>query len=466
MMTLTQPPQAVNSPVNEQGLWAVGMRPFSLDSHRPDWLVQAQQQAQNALGVMGFPSQKSEAWRHISLDRLSRQTFQPSPAQSDAVLLRKPLEAYLYAESAQSRRVILNGHAVVSDFESLQALPEGVFLGSFQQFLESNPNPAALDWVKTRLGHSSDDALTALNTAQLQDIQILVVPDDVQLTAPVQVLFVSADFSGLVTVNYPRLMVYAGERSQSTVLVQYMAMANPASAYWTNGAVDISAGAHAQMDVALTQTETESGLHTVQTNVVQNADSTVRMFSIQLGAHLARHQIDWTLDGERAHGVVDGLTVTHGKAEAHHHVTVRHTVPNAQSEQLFKSVLGGTSRAGFDGTIEIVEGAQNTDASQLNKNLLLSGEARAITRPQLRISADDVRCSHGATVGQLSEAELFYLQSRGISREAAVTTLTFGFAEDLIEKVPVASMRKHLKALVHRNLDSELGICIHRKEAR
>lgn len=466
MMTLTPPTTPVRPDVQEQALWAVGMRPISADAHRPDWLVLAQQSAQNALGTIGFPSKKDEAWRHISLDRISRQTFQPVPVQPNESVAKKLVEAYFYPETAQTRRVILNGTARVEDVSNQEGLPEGVFLGTLNQFLQNEPDLDALDWVKSQLAKPDADALTHLNTAQLSEVKVLVIPKGMQLAAPVQVVFFTAEVAGVTMVNHPRLMVYVGDQAQASVLVQFAASVNANTSYWTNGVLDVYAGERAHLDMVVTQAETLAGLHTLNSRVVQKGASDVRMFSMQLGGHLARHQIDWLIDGEYAHGVVDGLTVSHGETENHHFVTVRHAFPNSRSEQLFKSVLGGTSRAGFDGTIEIAQDAQNTDASQLNKNLLLSGDARAITRPQLRINADDVRCSHGATVGQLSEAELFYLQSRGIQRDVAMTTLTFGFAEDLVEKIPMVSLRKHLKALVHHHLDSELGLCIHRKEAR
>lgn len=465
-MTLTSPPSTMRQHVTEQALWAVGMRPVGLGSSQPDWLTVAQQNAQQALGALGFPTRRDEAWRSVSLDRLSQQMFQPCPSQMAAPVLKKALESYLYPETAHARKFVVNGQSIMEDYTDKVALPQGVFMGSLSKYLADTPNPAVLEWIQAQLNAPNQDALTLLNTAQVENIQLLVLPQGLSMAQPVQLVFVSADYAGLNTVHHPRLMIYAGEQAQGTVLVQFMAMASSHSIYWTNGALDVCALEGSHMDVILTQDEAQGARHTLSTRVSQQAHSKVRMFSMQLGAHFARHQVDWTILGEGAHGALNGLTVTQASREVHHHVMLTHEVPNATSEQLFKSVLGGTSRVGFNGTIEIVEGAQNTDASQLNKNLLLSEEARAITQPQLRISADDVRCSHGATVGQLSEQELFYLQSRGISREAAVTTLTFGFAEDVIEKLPVTSVRKHLKALVHRNLDTELGVCIHRKEAR
>jgi Fe-S cluster assembly protein SufD len=208
--------------------------------------------------------------------------------------------------------------------------------------------------------------------------------------------------------------------------------------------LDVKADANSKLDLCLIQSEGVNGFNLAATHLHQATGSEINVHCLAFGSHTSRHHLEVTLSGEHATCRMNGLSLLSGNSSVYRHVVVNHPVGHCVSEQLFKGIINDQARSEFDGTIVVGKGANGTDATQLNKNLLLSGQARVYTRPQLQIDTDDVKCAHGATVGQLEEEELFYLVSRGLDKRTAQNLLTFGFAEEVIDRIDSTPLKERL----------------------
>jgi Fe-S cluster assembly protein SufD len=247
--------------------------------------------------------------------------------------------------------------------------------------------------------------------------------------------------------SFPKLFIQAEQASSATVIESY----GGEGVYWTNAVVDVRLEQDAQLTHYKVQRESAEAYHVATTKAQVGRGGSYNSIAITLGAQLSRHTIDVVLEQEGAECRVDGLYIVGSGQHTDTHSLIDHTKPNSTSRQLYKGILEGKSRAVFNGKVFVRENARGTDAVQTNRNLLLSKEARVDTKPQLEIFNDDVKCAHGATVGQLEEEELFYLVSRGLHPELAQNLLTYGFAEEVIEKIKIDSIKAQLdKAILDR----------------
>jgi Fe-S cluster assembly protein SufD len=242
----------------------------------------------------------------------------------------------------------------------------------------------------------------------------------------------------------------------ATVIESYVSLAD--GTCFTNAVTEVVLSEGAVLDHYRLQEESERSFHIGTTEVRQGRDSRYSSCAVSIGAALARHNLNVRLEDEHTESALDGLYVVTGRQHTDSHTSINHAKPRCTSRQLYKGILDGESRAVFNGKVFVREGALLTDARQLNKNLLLSSEATVDTKPQLEIFADDVKCAHGATVGQLEEEELFYLMSRGLQPARARALLTYGFAEDVISKIRIPSVRKQLDELVMTRLHQSLEV--------
>jgi Fe-S cluster assembly protein SufD len=282
----------------------------------------------------------------------------------------------------------------------------------------------------------------------------VLIPRGVELTAPVHLLFISQSQNGDATASFPRVIVIAEENSAATIVESYVGI----GAYFTNAVVEVVARAGARIQHYKVQRESNSAFHVANTIATAARSSRYETTNINLGGSLSRHDIAVTFAEEGGECAVDGLYMISAEQHSDTHSVIDHRQPHCTSRQLYKGVLDGKSHAVFNGKVFVRHGAQQTDAQQTNKNLLLSEEARVDTKPQLEIFADDVKCAHGAAVGQLSEDEVFYLESRGINPALARNILTYGFAEEVIERIKIDSIKKQLDEVVLNRLHSGLDI--------
>jgi Fe-S cluster assembly protein SufD len=297
------------------------------------------------------------------------------------------------------------------------------------------------------------NGFTALNTAFIFHGAFVYIPRDVKVDRPLHLLFIS-DPADANIVTFPRVLVVADENSSATVIESYASTSD--KLYFTNAVVELVLKEGAHLDHYKIQRESSEGFHVASTNVDLGSNSSYDATTITFGAKLSRHNITVTMDHEGAECRVDGLYLVSGRQHTDTHSVIDHKQPHCTSHQLYKGILDGRSRAVFNGKIFVRHDAQKTDALQTNKNLLLSNEARVDTKPQLEILADDVKCAHGAAVGQIDEDELFYLETRGIHTDLARNLLTYGFAEEVIGKIKVDSIKAQLDETVLNRLNARL----------
>ena len=419
------------------------------------WLERLRENALESFEKLGFPTTDDEEWKYTNVAPITRAKFAPVlvDRKSAQGFDAGQLDAFVYPEARESRLVFVNG-IYRAELSSLISLSEGVVAMDLAAALES---PAHAEMLRARLGRIADyqgDAFTALNTAFLSSGAFLFIPKGVRAATPIHLLFLSDGPDGARTVSFPRVLVVAEENSEATLIESYSSAGE--SIYWTNAVIEIALGDGARLEHYKVQRESTQAFHIATTKTDLGRSSSYNATTINLGAQLSRHTIGVNLAQEGAECRVDGLYIVTTGQHSDTHSLIEHRQPHCTSRQLYKGILDGKSRAVFNGKVFVHEGAAGTDAQQTNRNLLLSNEARVDTKPQLEIFADDVKCAHGATVGQLEEEELFYLISRGLHRDLAQNLLTYGFAEEVIEKIKIESIKAQLDETVINRLHARL----------
>jgi len=406
------------------------------------WLSELRDRAVTQVQQLTLPTTRDEEWRFTDLSSLQQMTFQ-SPTEQVEVA-GSYLDSLVLPEAAGSRLVFINGD-YAPDLSSLENLPAGVFVGSLAQLPIEYQHS-----IQGYLGQhpSSGEVFTALNTASFIDVAVVWVPKNQAVAQPVHLLFVSTCNEAVVT--QPRCLVVAERSSDLTLVEEYTTIPDSGTAqepfypYWANSVTEIWLQENAQVNHSRIQREHREAFHVGKTAIAQARDSRYTCNAISLGAKLSRHNLEVTQLGEQTETVLNGLTFVSGTQVADTHSAIVYTQPHGTSNQLHKCIVDDRAHAVFNGKIFVPKAAQLTDAEQLNRNLLLSPKARVDTKPQLEIVADNVKCAHGATVGQLDPEEVFYLQSRGLDRSRACNLLIQAFATEVIERIPVPSLRARL----------------------
>jgi Fe-S cluster assembly protein SufD len=422
-----------------------------LTSREPAWLLPIRKAAIQRFGELGFPTTRDEEWRFTNVDPIRRTAFKLSTRQEMHGSLRSRLKAdqlkrALLGSLECTRLVFVNGH-YSRELSSSRPLPAGVTAGSLGGALGAAP--AILETHLTRLLKHRDRAFAALNTAFFEDGAFIHVPDGVAVEEPIHLVFLSsAQVEPLV--SHPRTLIVAGRSSKATIIETYAAMGS--GVYFTNTATEIAAGEEAVVDHTKIQDESLQAFHVATLAARLERGSHFTSHSVSLGGAILRNEIDAVLDGEGVDCVLDGLYMAGGQQLMDNHTRIEHARPHSQSREVYKGILDGSSRAVFSGKIFVRQDAQKTDAKQSNKNLLLSADAVVNTKPQLEIYADDVKCTHGATVGQLDDDALFYIRSRGLDLVSARGLLTYAFANEIIGRIQAEPVR----ALLHDALFARL----------
>ncbi|NNJ84185.1 MAG: Fe-S cluster assembly protein SufD, partial [Gammaproteobacteria bacterium] len=321
------------------------------------------------------------------------------------------------------------------------------------------PGTKALKYHLDRYIRSPYSGFAVLNTALFADGAFIYLPAGQVIEAPVHLLFVST-FQNEAVMTLPRILIVAEENSAVDVVESFASLGeNRGAPHFTNAVTELSLGQSARVNHCKLQTEaTRAALHVAMLVVHQDVDSRFVSHSVSAGAEIVRNDIEATLDGEGCECTLDGLYVAGGRQYVDYCTYVDHTYPHGASTQRYKGILTDKSHGVFNGKVHVYPDAQHTDAKQRNENLLLSRDARVDTKPQLDIFADDVQCTHGATVGQIDENMVFYLRSRGIAAEEAKNLLTYGFAGEIVDRAPIAAVRTKL-------VDSVLPSALNRKFA-
>lgn len=411
----------------------------ALPGARVPWLNQARSSALERFAQTGLPTTRDEDWKYTSLTALERKNF---VAMADAGASDVAATAWVTNLALDSHAghllVFLNGH--YSAALSLPGpLPAGVSLQSLSSMLDHAPDTLEPYLCDTH----RQTAFGALNTALMTDGAYLRVQRGTVLEAPIHLLFLATQAHAAI---YPRNLIVAERGAQATVIEHYAGV--DGAEYFTNAVTQIFTSDHASIEHYKLQQEATSALHIAGIHAMQSRDSRLASHSISLGAALARNDITTAFDAPGCGVTLNGLYLASGRQHVDHHTRVDHNEPNGSSREYYRGVLDGAARAVFNGKVIVHPGAQKTDAHQANHNLLLSRDAEVDTKPELQIYADDVKCTHGATVGQLDDAQLFYLRSRGIEETMARSLLVHAFAHDVIERIRVASLRTRLEQIL------------------
>ena len=400
------------------------------------WINALRAEAVERVGVLTVPTLRDEEWRFTDLSQLTRLSFQP--ARTEIILQPADIERFHIPEAA-SRLVFVDG--VYAPRLSSIAADGGVVVTHLAA--GQAEHAAAIEPHLGRHAEFRDNLFAALNTAFLQDAALILVPRDSALAAPLHVLFVATQKGAA---SYPRCLLTAESGSAVTLIEDYVSLQE--EAYFTNALTEIVLGDNAQVQHVRVQRESPNGFHIANCAVSLARASRYRSISVALGARISRYDLKVVQTAEGADCSVDGLALIDGRQLADTHTFIDHAKPFGTSRQVHKCIAGGGAHAVFNGKILVRPGAQRTDSSQSSRNLLLSDKAHVDTQPQLEIFADDVKCTHGATVGQLDNEELFYLTSRGLSDAAARNLLTYAFGAEIIGRISVASLRQRLAQTV------------------
>jgi Fe-S cluster assembly protein SufD len=436
--------------VKEKNIYADAFREFAGREGEPGWVERLREGAFTRFEELGFPTTDEEDWKYTNVAPVVRAEFKPAPAEGPATLEAADVEPFVSAEARRSRLVFVDG-LFRPELSSLEAVPQGVVAKDLSEALAGGQ--AELLWEHLgRLSGEGSDAFSALNTAFLAGGALLHVAKDVEVEAPVQLLFVSTAEAA----TFPRVLVVAERHSRLDLIETYVSTGG--ASYLTDAVVEVFVGEGARVTHYKVQDEGESAFHVASTRAEVARDGAYDLTTVTLGARLSRHNIEVLLESEGAACRVDGLYIVGDAQHADTHSLIDHRVPRCESRQNYKGILDGRSRAVFNGRVFVREGAHGTDAEQSNKNLLLSREARVDTKPQLEIYNDDVKCSHGATVGQLEEDELFYLLSRGLHPDLARNLLTYGFAEEIVARIKYESIRAQLDEAILNRLHARLEV--------
>lgn len=391
----------------------------------------------------GFPNLKQEDWRFTSLNALlaSRYQVRPEITHSDPGLSEFPCPADCITVKMVNGNLIPGHHDHSLDDVIIQPLAAA---------LQERPNLIA-DHLENSL-RQSVSGLQALNTAHLSEGLLVHVPAGVEAKLPVQI-FMWSRGANLPTANHLRTVIILEESARLTLTEVF----SGSGSYWNNHITDISVGADAQLKYVRIQNESTDADHTASTRITAGRASDVRSLFFDMGSRLARHDITAVLNDEHAHAELNGLFAASGRQHLDNHTEIHHARPHCTSSELFKGILADQSRGVFNGLIKVDQIAQKTDSQQTNRNLLLSRAARMNSNPQLEIYADDVKCSHGSTTGQLDEEAVFYLRSRGIGAEAAVGLMIRGFAQEILNQISGDELQELIWQALTRKLPALAG---------
>jgi Fe-S cluster assembly protein SufD len=429
--------------------WLASGRPAA----GPRWLQDLRERGASRFSALGLPTVRDEEWRFTNIAPIANTEFRL--AEPDAAFSARELDSLLYAD-APFRVVVVNGR-FRPELSRIQGLAAGVRAGSLARSITSELE-AESEIVQRYLGQLANlgaRAFDALNTARMDDGAFVHVPDGTVLEQPLQVMFVTAGGpGGQPIVHHPRFLLVVGSNAQVRIVETYV---GTGGVYFANALTEVFVGENATVDHYKVQEESPDAFHVASMHVHALRSATFSSHSFTLGGKIVRNDVISILDGEGAECTLNGLYLADGDRLVDNHTTIDHAKPHCPSHEIYKGILGGRARAVFNGKIIVRQDAQKTDAKQTNRALLLSDSASINTKPQLEIFADDVKCTHGAAIGQLDEDALFYLQARGLSFNEARDMLIHAFAGEILDRVRVEPLKTALETELYAQLAKDLA---------
>jgi Fe-S cluster assembly protein SufD len=409
----------------------------------PPFWREARERAAERYRALGLPTSRQEEWRFTSVAPLAPIALAPArPADA-----REPRALLDLAPRADGPRLVFANGRYRADLSSTGALPRGAVLASLAEVALADP-----ETVRPHLGRlagAERHPFVALNTALGEDGALLILPPGAEIEDPIQVIWLTGA-PGAGAASHPRLLLLAGAGARASVAEVFVGSA--AEAYLTNAVAEVDLGDGARVEHYRLQAEAPGAFHLGSVHVEQGAEARFSSHQLALGAALARTEVRARFAGERGEIALSGLTMGSGRQHLDTLSIVEHAVPGCTTTENYKGILDGHARGVFAGRIRVMPGAQKTSAYQQSSSLLLSEDAVVDTMPQLEIFADDVKCGHGGTVGQLDDGALFYLRSRGLAPELARSLLIYAFASEMVELVRPASLRARVRELVSSRL--------------
>jgi Fe-S cluster assembly protein SufD len=417
----------------------------------PHWLGHLRQCAFERFQALGFPTTKNEDWHFTSVGPIIEAAFLPNPAPGGNV---KPqdLEAFTFGAKDWPTIVFVNG-VFAPALSSLDALPEGVKVYDLASAVRDG-DPVVERYL-SKFAEYELSSFTALNSAFVNDGAVVRIAKEFDVDRPVHIIFI-ADAIAARTQSNPRTLIIAERHSKATVIESYVSSSE--ASYFTNAVTEVLLEDGANLSHLKIQRESPRAFHVGTIEAEQKRDSHYQSFSFSTGGALTRTNIYTKLNGEGAGATLNGLYMLDGEQHCDHQTKIEHAQPNCFSRELYKGVLDGASHGVFNGKVFVDAIAQKTDGKQTNNVLLLSERAQVDTKPQLEIFADDVKCTHGATVGRIDQTALFYMKSRGINHELARRLLTYAFAAEVLETLEIEPVRVELEqATLRRFTGVEVG---------
>ena len=417
-----------------------GFKRFENGKGGPSWLTPVRQAAIERSMELGFPTVRDEDWKFTNLSPLAKQDF--ALAKDGAKITLDDLAPFVFRGQESARLVFVNG-VYAPELSDSCAQPGGVIACSLAQSLDFNA-----ELVELHLARHLDykkDFFSALNTAFIEDGGFVLVPDGARVERPVHIIYASTK-TRAPAVTYPRNLIIVGKLAEAAIVEEYVSLGG--QEYFTNSATEVVAAEGAVVEHYRVQRESTRAYNVGTVRVQQARDSSVTCHGVLLGGRLVRNNVHPVLAGEGSECVINGVFMPGSRQHMDNFMRVEHVSPHCNSRQFYNGILKESGSGVFSGRIVVHKDAQKTDAKQTNRNLLLSDEAQMDSKPQLEIYADDVKCTHGATIGQLDDDSVFYLRSRGISGEMARTLLLFGFAAENLERMKQEPIRRYVIDLI------------------
>lgn len=420
-----------------------GLEEYTKDLARQDprWINDMRTKNLSQWADMKIPTTKDEEWKYTNIAPVLKRRYH-FPAKKESV---DQSQLKKYCRQDEINIVFVNGIFApeLSNHTDQNALPHGVHISTFQDAI--NNDDAAIKAFLEKSTLRKDLPFVALNQTLTHDGAYIQISDKTICNTLIHILHIT-NFTGAEIITTPRSLITLGESSEAMILESHLAFSDELT-YFTDSLNELFLGENAALHYCKAQAESQKAFHIGATYVSQARDSNFNGFSMITKGAMTRNNVNIVLEGEGANTILNGFYALNGKQHADNHTSIDHRVPNCTSNQLYKGILNGQSRAVFNGKILVRSVAQQTNSYQLNKNLILGDDCRVDTKPQLEIFADNVKCSHGATIGQINEDELFYLQSRSISHRAAIKMLAWGFANDILSAPSSAAFSRKLHIL-------------------
>ncbi len=416
-----------------------------LNGHSKSFLHEFRKNAAATIDKLSFPTVKNEEWKYTNITPILKDNFKPAFLLPEKAIDRNIIEKYLLKDFECNVLVFVNG-IIEKEYSKLDCLPEGVIIDSLENILKTRP-----ELVKDKLTKLSkiENNFNALNSVFALDGLFVFVPKNVIVEKPVQVLFLNAEIDEPI-LSSPRNLIIAEADSQVSIIANYNG--DDGQKYFTNVITEVFTDENAIVDLYKIQDESHDAYHIEKVDIHQKKQSVFAHYSLSFGGSIVRNDLNTLMDAENIESHFYGLYLANENQLIDHHTFVDHAKPNCESNELYKGILDGNSRGVFNGKIMVRKDAQKTNAYQSNKTVLLSETARIDTKPQLEIFADDVKCSHGATVGHLDDEAYFYIRSRGVPHNLAKSMLIHAFANDVVEKIKIEKLREQVNHMIFEHL--------------